>query len=266
MRRHTGPGLPCRPACRRARVTGNISRVAAASQISSALRSSDSVIRAGAMRDVARARPVPRSTPRVVPGRMPSRIRRRADLAVDHHVHCRRRGFHQLAVAQQDCLGCVGVHRQLAQQHVGEQRHGLDVAARPAGVLAVTQATPFSSEAVQALRQRRAEGEHGARNVRQRRVVAAALRAARDLPVHVLIAAAVAARSACAMIACHSSRVCGSSMRISREAARQARRSARRSGTAGRRTRASLRRRRRRTGSRDRAARCALRRAAGTGR
>ena len=45
-----------------------------------------------------------------------------------------RAAFRQEPVAQQDRLGCTRVGRQPAQQHVAEQRRGLDVAARPADV------------------------------------------------------------------------------------------------------------------------------------
>ena len=122
-----------RRACRRAASPADISRTAAASQISSALRSSPSVTcaaRCGMPRALRQlfdgaARGARQDAPR---------IRRRAHLAVDHDVHGRRRRFRQLAVAQQDGLARVRVHRELPQQHVREQRHGLDVAARPARV------------------------------------------------------------------------------------------------------------------------------------
>ena len=124
--------------------------------------------------------------------------------------------FRQLAVTQQDRLARVRVDGELAQQHVRQQRDGLDVAARPARVVRRDAARRRSRSPRRcAVGNGAAECKHGARNVGQRRVIAAVLGAARHLPVDVLIARRRCGAMSFAMISRHSSRVCGSSMRIS---------------------------------------------------
>ena len=54
-------------------------------------------------------------------------------------------GLGQVAVAEQNGLRRAGVHRHLAQQQLPSSDDGLDVAAQPAEVVAVTALTPFST-------------------------------------------------------------------------------------------------------------------------
>ena len=61
-------------------------------------------------------------------------VRRRADLALDDHVHGGRGALGELAVLEQDGLECAGIDREPLEQNVREQRGRLDVAPRPARV------------------------------------------------------------------------------------------------------------------------------------
>jgi hypothetical protein len=88
----------------------------------------------------------------------------------------------------QQCLGSAAVLRLLPQQHVGEQRDRLDVAARPARVLAAwpPQGRRCSVPLAAALRIRTHECEHVSRVDRSaggKQVIATMLRAARDLHI-----------------------------------------------------------------------------------
>ena len=131
------------------------------------------------------------TTPRVVPGRI------WCDSAAppapaEHHVHGGCGAFGQLPVAQQDGLGGAGVDRCWRSSTLASSAMDLMSQRAQRVSAAVTQATPSSWLPASGSRQRRAERKHRARDVRQRRMVAAVLGAAGHLPVHVLVAAGVA--------------------------------------------------------------------------
>src|ERR1700722_8477046 len=126
-------------------------------------------------------------------GQQPRLVWRHADLAIDDDFDAGSTGLGQVAVAQQDDLAGAGFDRLLSQQHVGQQRYRLDVAARPARVDAGDACHAALEHFGARQWQRRAEAEHRGLDIRQWRVVAPVLSAARYLQIDVDIAAAVSA-------------------------------------------------------------------------
>src|ERR1700745_2858029 len=100
------------------------------------------------------------------PGQDAMRIGRHQLLAAEHHVHRGRGGLGELALAQQDGFARCGIHRQLPQQHVGEECGGFDVTACPARIGSGYAADAFLEEVSGWRGAGRAEGEHGARDER----------------------------------------------------------------------------------------------------
>ena len=133
MRRHSGPGRPPPTWAPSSRVTGMTPRVAALSQISSALRNVGFTDRYRTARQLFAGGKFLDEAARRARQQLVA-ARRREYLAAHHHVHGRGAGVGQPAIAQQNGLGRAGLDRLLSQQHVGQQRHRLDVAARPARV------------------------------------------------------------------------------------------------------------------------------------
>ena len=97
----------------------------------------------------------------------------------------------EFPIAQQDALRGPGLEGLLAQQHIGQQRHRLDVAACPARIRRGDAGEAIAQGGLGHLRPGCAVREHQRRHLRQRRMVAGGFRATREVQVDVLVARAI---------------------------------------------------------------------------
>ena len=105
-------------------------------------------------------------------------------MADDEHIA--GGALENLAIANQNGLCGAGVYGVLAQQHIGQQGNGLDIAAVPANVLDRDRLDAVGRHG----RNRRAHDEDGGGNAGGNRVVAFRIRAPGHLQVEILVARA----------------------------------------------------------------------------
>ncbi len=124
-------------------------------------------------------------------------VGRRRQRPASAQEHAARGALEQQPVAHQQRLVGAAVGGLLAQQHVGEQRHRLDVAAGPADVLECDRGESRLEYARGGHGKRAREGEHGRHDIGGEQVVAAVLGAARHLQVEQHLGAACSRGDPC---------------------------------------------------------------------